>query len=90
MFRRLPSPLLRARPTMTQLTWRRCLAVTATEASAGPAAALFIGTSGAMASLLEAEPKGPHVLTELPGPKVRAAKEAMGKIQDVSRLMLSS
>jgi len=33
--------------------------------------------------LLSNEPQKPNVLTDLPGPKVKAAKEAMGKIQDV-------
>ena len=83
MLRSLRLPL-RARATTTQLTLRRCLAVAATEAFAHTPAAPVPGLSGAMASLLEGEPKTPSVLTELPGPKVRAAKEAMGKIQDVN------
>jgi hypothetical protein len=84
MLRSLRSPLLRVRPTTTQLTLRRCLAVAASETFARPSAAPVPGLSGAMATLLEGEPKIPNVVTDLPGPKVRAAKEAMGKIQDVS------
>jgi len=84
MLRTLRFPLLQARPVTTPLTFRRCLAVTASETLAHPATARVPGLSGPMASLLEGEPKEPHVRTELPGPKVRAAKEAMGKIQDVS------
>jgi hypothetical protein len=83
MFRSLRSPLLRVRPPTTALTLRRGLSVTSAETPGHPAAASFPGMSGPMASLLESEPKGPHVLTDLPGPKVRAAKDAMGKIQDV-------
>ena len=86
MLRALRSRLLRARPATAPLTFRRCLAVAASQTLARPAAATAPGLSGAMASLLEGEPKEPHVRTELPGPKVRAAKEAMGKIQDASSL----
>jgi hypothetical protein len=45
--------------------------------------------SAAMARLLDKEPKKYDILTDIPGPKVRAAKEAMGKIQDVSVLGIS-
>lgn len=41
-----------------------------------------------MASFLEGEPRGPNLVTDIPGPQVRAAKEAMGKIQDVFQLLM--
>jgi hypothetical protein len=62
--------------------FRRCLAVASTETFADPSASRP-SKSAAWATLLDNEPKKPNVLTEIPGPKVRAAKEAMGKIQDV-------
>jgi len=82
MLRTLRAPLLRVRPTTVPHTFRRCLAVAATHAVGDPATAIP-PRSDAMARILEAEPKKPQVMTEIPGPKVRAAKEAMGKIQDV-------
>ena len=86
MLRTLRSPLLRGRPATGPLAFRRCLAVAGSQTLAHPTAAAVPDLSSAMASLLEGEPKEPHVRTELPGPKVRAAKEAMGKIQDVMSL----
>ena len=78
----LRSPLLRARPVAIPTTLRRCLAVASAETLGDPSAALP-SKRAAWASLLNNEPKKPSVLTEIPGPKVKAAKEAMGKIQDV-------
>jgi hypothetical protein len=34
-------------------------------------------------SFLDGEPSKPNVTTNIPGPKALAAKEAMGKLQDV-------
>jgi len=82
MLRTLRSPLLRARPAAIPYTFRRCLAVASAETFSDPTAALS-SKSAAWASLLDNEPKKPSVLTDIPGPKVKAAKEAMGKIQDV-------
>lgn len=82
MLRTLCSPLLRVRPPTPSLTFRRCLAVASTETFSDPSTPLP-SKSAAWASLLSNEPQKPNVLTDLPGPKVKAAKEAMGKIQDV-------
>ena len=87
MLRHLHTPLLRIFPATARCTtFLRCLAV----ASTGPATETATDTStslppksAAMASLLDGEPKKPSILTEIPGPKVRAAREAMRKIQDV-------
>jgi hypothetical protein len=83
MLRTLCSPLLRARPSASTIphTFRRCLAVASAETFSDPSA--LPPKSTAWATLLDNEPKKPSILTDIPGPKVRAAKEAMGKIQDV-------
>jgi hypothetical protein len=82
MLRHLRTPLLRVRPKTVPQTFRRCLAVASTE-TFSDASSSVPPTSAAMARLLDGEPKKPSVMTDIPGPKVRAAKEAMGKIQDV-------
>jgi hypothetical protein len=82
MLRSLRTPLLRARPVAIPHNFRRCLAVASADTFADPNAALP-SKSAAWATLLDNEPKKPNIVTEIPGPKVRAAKEAMGKIQDV-------
>ena len=82
MLRSLRTPLIRARPVAIPRTYRRGLAVASAETFRDRSAALP-SKSAAWATLLDNEPKKPNVLTEIPGPKVRAAKEAMGKIQDV-------
>lgn len=82
MLRQIRIPLLRVRPTAVPHTFRRCLAVASSETSNQQLSSLPTN-SAAMASLLDGEPKKPNVMTEIPGPKVLAAKEAMGKIQDV-------
>jgi hypothetical protein len=87
MFRSLRAPLLRARPAIVPCcSFRRSLAVASTETVRDPSSA-WPPTSAAMTSFLEGEPKGPNLVTAIPGPQVRAAKEAMGKIQDVFRLL---
>jgi hypothetical protein len=84
MLRHLRAPLLRVRPaTLPTTTFRRCLAVASTETFAADRSSSQPTISAAMTSLLDGEPKKPRILTEIPGPKVRAAKEAMAKIQDV-------
>ena len=80
MFRNLRTPLLRVRPSIRHPTLYRPLALASTETFTGPP---VIPSTGPLARLYDHEPKKPNVVTELPGPKVRAAKEAMGKIQDV-------
>jgi hypothetical protein len=40
--------------------------------------------SSSISSYFEGEPQRPNVITEIPGPKVIAAREAMSKIQDVN------
>jgi hypothetical protein len=85
MLRNLRVPLLRAQPVAIPCTFRRSLAVGSTGTHADPASSLS-PNDGAWAAFLDKEPKGPNVITEIPGPKARAAKEAMGKIQDVFRL----
>ena len=83
MLRHLHTPLLRIFPATARCTtFRRCLAVTSTETATADTSSSFPPKSAAMASLLAGEPKKPNIVTEIPGPKVRAAKEAMGKIQD--------
>jgi len=79
MFRSIRIPLARVRPVSVSRTFYRPLAVAA-RVSINPAVSPELG---ATASLLEDEPKGPNVFTDIPGPKARAAKDAMGKIQDV-------
>lgn len=83
MLRSLRAPLLRVRPATLQRTFRRPLAVAATETLNNPKSTSLPPKSSATASFLENEPKKPSIVTEIPGPKSRAAKEAMGKIQDV-------
>jgi len=82
MFRSIRTPLLRVRPVAASRTFYRPLAVAAQQ-SINPTVSPKLGAS---ASFLDDEPKGPNVITQLPGPKVKAAREAMGKIQDVCPL----
>lgn len=86
MLRHLRSPLLRVRRAAVPHTFRRCLAVASTETFSDPPSSLH-PKSAAMASLLDREPKKPSIVTDIPGPNVLAAKEAMGKIQDVVPLL---
>ena len=84
MLRTLRAPLLRAaRPLAIPHTFRRPLAVASTEAFGSPTSS----SMPAMATFLDDEPKKPRILTDIPGPKARAAKEAMGKIQDVINIL---
>jgi hypothetical protein len=84
MLRTLRTPLLRVRPATIPATFRRSLAVAATETFKDPSASLPPKQSSAAFSFLENEPARPNIVTEIPGPKVQAAKKAMGKLQDVS------
>jgi hypothetical protein len=89
MLRHLRAPLLRVRPTtVPSPTFRRCFAVASTETFTAKSSSSQPPKSAALASLLDGEPKKPSILTEIPGPKVRAAKEAMAKIQDVLSMTL--
>jgi hypothetical protein len=82
MLRSLRIPLLRASGSIRLHAFQRPLAVASTQSITEPPA---IATAGPLARLYDHEPKKPNVITDLPGPKVRATKEAMGKIQDVRR-----
>ena len=89
MLRHLRAPLLRVRPAIVPTTtFQRYLAVTSTGTQTVHSPSLQPPKSATLASLLDAEPKKPRILTEIPGPKVRAAKDAMAKIQDVLSLAL--
>jgi hypothetical protein len=89
MLRHFRAPPLRVRPaTVPTTTFRRCLAVASTETVTTDPPSSHTPKSAAMASLLDGEPKKPRILSEIPGPKVRAAKESMAKIQDVLSLIL--
>lgn len=89
MLRHLRAPLFRVRQAIVPTTtFRRCLAVASTETFTADASSSQPPRSASIASLLDGEPKKPRILTEIPGPKVRAAKEVMGKIQDVPSLIL--
>jgi hypothetical protein len=64
--------------------FRRPLAVgAAIETYSDPASASLPPKSSTTYTFLENEPKKPNIITEIPGPKSRAAKDAMGKVQDV-------
>jgi hypothetical protein len=80
MFRGIRVPLRSIRPTIVPRTFYRPLAVAAEQPTIDPSISPKLG---ATMSFLDDEPKGPKVITEIPGPKVKAAKAAMGKIQDV-------
>jgi hypothetical protein len=84
MLRTLRTPLLRTRLVNIPRTFCRPLAVASTESFRDPS---LSPKATAIATFLEDEPTKPNILTDIPGPKVRAAKEAMGKIQDVHTLL---
>jgi hypothetical protein len=88
MLRHLRTPLLRVHPKTVPHTFRRCLTVASTE-TVSNASSSVPPNSAAMARLLDGEPTKPIVMTDIPGPKVRAAKEAMRKIQDVFSLVIA-
>ena len=82
MLRGLRTCALRARPAAVPRTFRRPLATASAETfskahTALPPSAMSIN------SFLDGEPSKPTVTTNIPGPKALAAKEAMGKLQDV-------
>lgn len=82
MLRSLRTSALRARPITVPRTFRRPLAVASTETfnkgqTRLPPKAVSVG------SFLDGEPSKPSVTTNIPGPKALAAKESMGKLQDV-------
>ena len=88
MLRSLRTSALRARPAVVPRTFYRPLAVASTETFSK-------GQSGlppkavSFASFLDGEPSKPSVTTNIPGPKTLAAKESMGKLQDVPTLPCS-
>ena len=71
--------LLQSRIGVVPRTFYRPLAVAAAQSIKSSISPKL----GATATFLDEEPQGPNVITEIPGPKVKAAKDAMGKIQDV-------
>jgi hypothetical protein len=79
MLRSLRAPLLRSRPSALPRAFYRPLAVASSETFKNPSSSI-----PPQSNFLDAEPKKPSIITEIPGPKVKAAKEAMGKIQDVT------
>ena len=83
MLSSIRAPLLRLRLATVPITFRRPLAIAA-ETFKPPASTSIPLKSP---SFLENEPQKPSIVTEIPGPKSRAAKEALGKIQDVSLLL---
>lgn len=83
MFRTLRVPLLRIRPAALPLAFRRPLAVAAQETYSDSTSTSLPPKQPTTYPFLENEPKKPNIITAIPGPKSQAAKDAMGKIQDV-------
>ena len=87
MFRHVQAPLLQACRRRSTVPWTlacRGVTVASTKTSTSNPLSSPPLKSDALAALLDGEPKKPSIITEIPGPKAWAAKEAMGKIQDVS------
>jgi hypothetical protein len=83
MLSSIRAPLLRVCLATVPLTFRRPLAIAAETFKPPSSTSIPLKSP----SFLENEPQKPSFVTEIPGPKSRAAKEALGKIQDVSLLL---
>ena len=82
MLRSLRTSALRARTPVVPRTFYRPLAIASTETFSKGHSPLP-PKSASLGSFLDGEPTKPNVTTTIPGPKSIAAKEAMGKLQDV-------
>ena len=82
MLRSLRTSALRARAPVVPRIFYRPLAVASTE-TFGKGHSPLPPKSASLGSFLDGEPSKPNVTTNIPGPKTIAAKEAMGKLQDV-------
>jgi len=82
MLRALRTPVLRTSARRTPVSLIRSLAVASSESYSKPSP--ISGSHSTIAEFLQNEPKKPNLVTDFPGPKLLAAKEAMSKLQDVS------
>lgn len=85
MLRHLRFTLRHGRSSSLPHTFRRTFAVASSET--------FKDSSSSIppkSTVLDGEPKKPSIITEIPGPKVKAAREAMGKIQDVTSFLITT